>query len=409
MKIPILLAILLLTSSVADACSGNEVSRTCECTAMYTAGEYDLVDSMGVSTVDESNLKRLFTVKSYDDCGINLGCETSKQNDCARYCTSQIIEKLASASVINELAKASLCQLVMGEEPLFENGLRLFAHWKYSSCKSGYNVIVKNVCCNRVCDCKLLKSTVSGGVESLIYAESVKQKAFQCDKASDDPCLAECRSKMAAYVRDPALASTSSVSLNLFANQATANHVCRLLQPEAIASPGVNIVVRAETNRYKYANYIHLGQLCCYGDEICKCALALRGFDTTGAQSLKARVLEYSLAATANKGYQCHAELRSCMKECRNGMLPPAYDSVQMTSDLYPLDTQLAIQVCSSLQTDLFPTAKPEDLENEYKNGIDVFIEFNQDKAFPEHEQLFLGRVCCRNSPNGLTPSIRCV
>ena len=405
----ILAAILLICCArYAHACSGNDVSRTCECSAVYTAGEYDLVDALGVSMVDESKLKRLFTVKSYDDCGLNLGCETVRQMECSRYCTSQIIEKLASSIVINDQAKASLCQLVMGEQPLFENGIRLFASWKYSSCKSGYNVIVKNVCCNRVCDCKLLKHSQSTGTESLIYGDSVTQRAFQCDKASDDPCLGECRSRMSAYLGDPLLASSSSVNLNLFTNQATADHMCSLLQPDIVPSPGVNIVVRAETNRYKYANYIHLGQLCCYGNQVCSCALSVRGFNRTGAQSLKATVINYSLPA-GNKGYQCNSELRNCIKECRNGMLPPAANPAQLTSDLYPLDTQLAIQVCSSLQNEIFPTTLPGDLETSYSNGIDVFLEFNSERLFPEHEQLFLGRVCCRNSPVGLQPSIRCL
>ena len=113
------------------------------------------------------------------------------------------------------------------------------------SCKREYNLIVKNVCCNRVCDSQLSKSSHLTGVEGMIHREIIKQRAFQCDKASDDSCLSECRSKMSTYVSDPVLASSASVNMNLFANnQATADHVCSLLQPEIIESPGVNIVIR---------------------------------------------------------------------------------------------------------------------------------------------------------------------
>jgi hypothetical protein len=59
-------------------CDSIETRKRCECKAIY---------GMGVQTL-ASDAKLLFTLPSYDDCGINLDCE--RERSCMAKCISQV-------------------------------------------------------------------------------------------------------------------------------------------------------------------------------------------------------------------------------------------------------------------------------------------------------------------------------
>ena len=71
----------LINLSTILTCVSIETSKRCECKAMYGMGMQSLA----------SDAKLLFTLPSFDDCGINLGCE--KERSCMTKCISQVRNK----------------------------------------------------------------------------------------------------------------------------------------------------------------------------------------------------------------------------------------------------------------------------------------------------------------------------
>lgn len=134
------------------SCEFFETKRTCECKAMYTIGQNTNV------------IKVLFDVASYDDCGLNLGCE---KLDCATNCANSIRKLIGGqAEFVTDLGKNTLCRMIapsINDVISVPGGIGLWASWKYSTCRSGLNLIVQDVCCNRKCNCKLVNQDVKVG------------------------------------------------------------------------------------------------------------------------------------------------------------------------------------------------------------------------------------------------------
>jgi hypothetical protein len=74
----IFLFMILLNAYVTLGCGTFETKKKCECKATYALG------NMQSSTA----LSLRFTLPSYDDCGINLGC--GKERECMDKCQSQV-------------------------------------------------------------------------------------------------------------------------------------------------------------------------------------------------------------------------------------------------------------------------------------------------------------------------------
>lgn len=144
-----LVVLILVNRQGVSACEFFETRRTCECKAMYTIG----------GNMETINV--LFDLASYDDCGVNLGCE---KLDCATRCANSIRKLVGGApEYVTDIGKESLCKMIA---PLpndiisMPGGIGLYASWKYSTCRSGLDLIVQDVCCNRKCDCKLVNQDV---------------------------------------------------------------------------------------------------------------------------------------------------------------------------------------------------------------------------------------------------------
>ncbi len=66
----------LVNANVILGCGMFETRKRCECKATYALGNVQSWSSL------------LFTLPSYDDCGINLGC--GKERECMDKCQSQV-------------------------------------------------------------------------------------------------------------------------------------------------------------------------------------------------------------------------------------------------------------------------------------------------------------------------------
>ena len=88
MKFIYLTILVLANLNSILSCEIFETRKRCECKAIY---------GMGVQA-SPNEARHLYTLPSFDDCGINLGC--NKERDCMTKCISQVGKMFA---VINLL------------------------------------------------------------------------------------------------------------------------------------------------------------------------------------------------------------------------------------------------------------------------------------------------------------------
>lgn len=146
------LFIIFINLSLVSSCEFFETRRTCECKALYSIGQ------------NTSALKVLFDVASYDDCGLNLGCE---KLECATNCANSIRKIVGGRpDFVTDQGKESLCGMVApstNDVISVPGGIGLWASWKYSTCRQGIDLVVQDVCCNRKCNCNLVNQDVKTG------------------------------------------------------------------------------------------------------------------------------------------------------------------------------------------------------------------------------------------------------
>jgi hypothetical protein len=402
---------LIHLGSIVHNCDVFQTRRTCECKAVYTYA------SDGQS--DLTNARTLFNLPSYDDCGINLGCE---RLDCAQKCLNKVRETLGGrADYITLSGIHKTCDLITAPNKptvLASNSIRVWASWKYSTCRSGIEPVVQDVCCNRKCNCRLLTQKVSSDKNDADLSPLVDLtsslpardgSSYDCSLNLVNTCQDECMNVIGNYFSNNDIKKPNPLKLNLnmFTNDRYASdRVCTMLN-EVVNKPGVDVYAQVDivvdANRY-----VNLGRLCCRRE--CKCEYVFVNA-TTNNQSRP----NYDIALVdpyQSLGYECANEISDCLTACRRS----AFNLISLTNASFKLDETLSEldvfkgnNVYKKYICELINNDSPSEIY-----GFNVYIKYSAYGAqvalnkYPYKEDLHLGRICCQKTLGGVVGINRC-
>lgn len=364
------------------ACSGLQTRRTCSCDIKYT------LEANG------NNLQSLnIPIKSYDDCGINLGCE--KQSDCAVYCRNQLYEILSgNKSQWTQLGSDRLCNLVAFNQSISKinsNGITVYSLWKYSNCNSNdvlssYKIAINDICCIPRCTCQIVGQSVlkaKKSVDLLIdFNDQLPKKpiGYSCSRSEFDECNSDCRNIVGNFLKNDEIkqdtittpnfnildASNENDITQTFASEA----ICKEVRNKVIHSPGMDVYIKIATderNLKLYGKYLQLGRLCC--NPSCSCELYTQNA-TILTQELEKNNFLYNLTENMqNKfSYNCANELSNCMNECRrrfgfyvqSDIILTNTSTTQLTTpnlDVFSV-TNVGTRICDQLDSGIAPPGK---------------------------------------------------
>ena len=392
--------------NIASACSGLQNTRTCSCSTSYSFRNENPTNTL------------LLPFKSYDDCGINLGCE--KVNDCALYCLRQAKQILGSDPInVNQAARDSLCSLIAPNQSItgMYSGISVWSNWQYSNCKSDTSQLISNICCKKRCACELVGQTMtSKNVELLItFTKSLTAKplAYSCAQSEFDTCEQECRMLVGNKFKNDELKVASNKLIpnyNVFQFSFSGNQrpqvdtyaselLCQELNRK-VETPGYDIFVKISTDQANFNNmgkYLPLGRLCCKQE--CKCEIYTQNAEVvSGTDKDKSDFFEditYIVDENIRtRAYDCFNTKQSCMSFCRDALGQYLQsDLILSNSTVYNwLTTDLDVfseetpgtRVCAKLHTRI---STP---------GLNFFLRSNTgSREFPFTDDMYIGRLCC--------------
>jgi hypothetical protein len=155
---------------------------------------------------------------------------------------------------ITSSGRDKVCNLTAKQdEQIFKNGVRVFASWKYSTCRSGIEPVVQDVCCNRKCSCKIVSQDVTP-IDSPLTANSQKELvdltsllppkeiSYYCSLSEMAQCKKDCLEQSANYFNNRNIVNLypKRQNLNVFSDQVAANKVCQLVGDQ-VTKPGTDI------------------------------------------------------------------------------------------------------------------------------------------------------------------------
>lgn len=271
----------------------------------------------------------MFQIPSYDDCGIDLGCNYI---DCRKKCLNSIRNLLGkNENFINVQARNRVCELVSPNNEA-KNKIYVWASWMYSKCNSGNELLIEDLCCNPKCKCSIVSQTVSSDLnqsfQSLIVDKTNelpnRDKSFECSIRLQDECVNSCMNLISKYLNEPMIENPSSniLNYNIFFNQFASNTVCSALNRE-INKPGTDIYVKIDTKENNnLIKYISMGRICCRSQ--CTCEILFKD----GANGTIPNNITFPLNTTFNNlGYECSDELANCISLCRQKGIEIAVNS----------------------------------------------------------------------------------
>ena len=398
----------LINLDITYGCVGLlENRRTCKCTSSYSFGN------------KEGAL--LLPFKSYDDCGINLGCE--KANDCALYCNRQIREILGNdQTTINQLARDTVCSLIAKNQSVtgMENRISVYSNWEYSKCASNTSQIVTNVCCKKRCSCEMIGQSITNSLDLLTDFTSnlsVKPIAYDCSESETYECEKECRKLVGNKFNSDEIKIPSNklipnynifkVTYSGFQIQQPENAASELLCKEinkSVPVPGYEVFVRISTDREKFnetGKYLPLGRLCCRQKCTCKILTQTASkLNETGKNKSElfediSFIIEEDIR---NLAYDCFNTKQSCMNYCRNALgkylrsdvllkNQTAFTWLTTDLDIFSEDADIlsgSSQLCQRLKLDIKPP------------GLNFYLRSNYGREeFPFSEDMHIGNLCC--------------
>jgi len=413
------LILILKLTSLTFGCSGLlENRRTCKCTASYMHGN------------KEGAL--LLAYKSYDDCGINLGCE--RANDCALYCAKQTREILGNDSiVINQLARDKICFLIAKNQSVtgMENRISVYSNWDYSKCGSNSSQLVTNVCCQKRCSCEMIGQNSSNYLDLLIdFTKDLSPKpvAYNCLESEINECEKECRTLVGnKFNSNEIKAPTNTLipSYNIFKVKYSGIVNSQLIpQPENAASellcketdktipePGYEVFVRISTDQEKFSEtgkFLPLGRVCC--KQKCTCKIftqPVTKLSETGQHKSTLFVdISYIVQNDVRSlAYDCFNTKQSCTNYCRNAL------GQYLQSDILLKNTTTYNWLTTDL--DIFSedkgggaTSLCQKLTVVDPPGLNFYLRINYGREeFPFSEDLHIGSLCClKFQPSPLNP-----
>jgi hypothetical protein len=399
-----LILFLVFNLKLAYSCNLFENKRTCDCSILYSFAE-------------ETPKRKLFDLPGYDDCGINLGCEI---NDCGIKCLKSALKLLGGREdFITTLGRDKVCDLVAKPNEQIsgiKNGIKIWASWKYSNCRSGIEPVVQDICCNRKCECKVISQDVmslnsaSDNFDELANLDSLlptKEKSYYCSQVSEmDKCRTDCLSATSYYFNNPNIVTLYPTrhNLNIFlSDQTSSNKACNLIGVPKY-KPGVDIFSEVTVGANIPNSYISLGRVCCANK--CKCEYVFK--DAFNGQDVRATHLLSEYQQNQQIGYECSDEMSDCMKYCReNGFrflnnVDPTVDKNETIAETDAFQVQpFTTFICGLLNEN-----RPGD-----EQGFNVYIRYSNaenDKIFPYKEDMHIGRLCCEPFLNQFVGFNRC-
>lgn len=394
-----LFLILSLMIGVSLACTGLENRRTCTCQVHYSANNTKL-----------SSLA--LPLDYYEDCDLNLGCE--KAPSCQAFCLRQAQHVLdpASQSTISQTAKDMACRLIASNQSLtgVAEGLRLVSLWKYEQCSNGESVIMEGVCCKKRCKCEIVgqrfDNSDGDGVEvlwDLSEQVDVGNLAYDCNKSEFNDCERGCRQVVGDRLGDDKIKSMlnrKEPSYSLFGNRKSLVASERVCSESAHGLKGnFDVFVKVATDLAKFdsqGKFLPLGQLCCR--RTCKCELLSQdALIVSSAVRQKSKLLAdlSHLVREKSLSYDCTRSRENCLKDCREALCEFFQSEVirnnattvdWATTDLDVFSENVSgVRVCEEIRQDLKPP------------GLNVYLRarLNEEKDFPEVEDMHVGRICC--------------
>jgi hypothetical protein len=385
-------------------CNLFENKRTCECSILYSIGE-------------EITKRKLFDLPSYDDCGINLGCEI---NDCGSKCLKSAWKLLGGREdFITTVGRDKVCDLVAKPNEQIasiKNGIKIWASWKYDNCRFGIEPVVQDVCCNRKCECRVISQDVmslnsvsssSNELADLINLLPVKEKSYYCSQISEiDKCKNDCLVATKNFFNNPniELYYQTRHNLNIFlADQTSSNKVCQLIGAPKY-KPGVDIFSEVSVGAGIPNSYISLGRVCCSNK--CKCEYVFK--DAFNGREVRASHLLAEYQQNQQIGYECSDEMSDCMKYCReNGFrflnnVNPTIDKNETIAETDAFQVQpFTTFICGLLNEN-----RPGD-----EQGFNIYIRYSNgdnNSIYPYKEDMHIGRVCCEPFLNQFVGFNRC-
>lgn len=398
----------LIYLDIIYGCTGLlENRRTCKCTSSFTFGN------------KEGTL--LLPFKSYDDCGINLGCE--KVNDCASYCEKQIKEILGNdQTTINQLTRDTVCFLVAKNQSVtgMENRINIYSNWEYSKCASNTSQVVSNVCCQKRCSCEMIGQDMSNSLDILInFTKSLTTKpvAYNCLESEINECEKECRTLVGNKFNSNEIKVPSNklipnynifkVRYSGFQIQQPENAASELLCKELnkpIKTPGYEVFVKIITDREKFnetGKYLPIGRICCR--QQCSCKIftqtASKLNETGKEKSTLFEDISYIIQEDVrNLAYDCFNTKQSCINYCRNALgkylrsdvllkNETAFNWLTTDLDIFSEDADIlsgSSSLCQRLKLDIKPP------------GLNFYLRSNYgSEEFPFSEDMHIGNLCC--------------
>ena len=401
-----ILVLILVHLNAIYACDVFQTKRTCECTATYT--------------YSNEQSRTLFVLPSYDDCGINLGCE---KLDCSQKCLNKVREVLGGRpDYITASGLNKVCDLVtspLRPTILANSSIRVWAAWKYSSCRSGIEPVVQDVCCNRKCTCRLVSQHVSSAMNDFSMDSladltpslaAVDGPSYQCSLDLMATCQDECMNVISVYFNNLGLKKPEPKKLNfdMFANdRAASDKVCALLGQQ-VTKPGTDVYVQMDLGESGASKFLSLGRVCCRSE--CKCEYVFREAFTN--KEVRGNYEIGLVEPFRSLGYECSNGLSDCLEVCRRSafsLINIANPDFKYEDSLSELDTFRGNNVYKKFFCDLINKQVPSD-----KYGFNIYIRYSAYKQhspldkYPYKEDLHVGRLCCQWVLNNFIGVNRC-
>lgn len=236
-----------------EACQQFQTKRTCECSVTYSIGN------------QPDYYKKLFDLPSYDDCAFNIGCE---KIDCAKNCLNNVRKILGQKEdYLTDEGKQNICRLISPVQSIFGSGIRVWASWKYDVCRSGNEPVVKDVCCNRKCSCKIVGQRVQNSnnqINSIADFNDLIQtseSAYNCAVSELDICQTNCMKEVGNYFNLNLNPIDSKIlNYNVFLqNKFVSDKICQAIG-SMVNKPGMDIYVEIDTISRNEKNLFNLAE-----------------------------------------------------------------------------------------------------------------------------------------------------
>lgn len=424
-RIFVLFVAFSISKHVDAACSGLENRLTCNCFAKYS-----------FKNQTESNL--LLPFKSYDDCGIGLGCE--RLLSCQSFCLDQLKQILG---FYDSLIRNSVCNLASKSQSISENGLTLWFSYKYGNkCNDpvlSYQKVLDDICCNPRCTCKINGQNMqTNRMEELVnFSPELpkKENGYPCQQIEIKTCETDCLGLVSNRLQSSDLNPNSGADMSMMASYnifktsqpISTQPIAQLEVPTYAAEfickntsrvfnkPGLDLFIKIATDEKLFKDgvgkYVPIGRICC--KQICHCELFAQNAERVDQNSFEKSELveDYTtvIESDANySSYTCEDELTNCMIMCRKAM------GKSLQSNLLQTNQTVSTLVASNLN--VFNENTPgllicQRLKKKVNPpGIHLYLRYYTNKAtFPFVEEMHVGTVCCYPYPNGLfLPFNRC-